>query len=47
MVVRKVIGGNGMKKKILVVDDEESLVRLITYNLNKEGYTTVLSLIHI
>lgn len=30
-----------MKKKILVVDDEESLVRLITYNLNKEGYTTV------
>jgi two-component system alkaline phosphatase synthesis response regulator PhoP len=41
MVVRKVIGGNGMKKKILVVDDEESLVRLITYNLNKEGYTTI------
>ncbi|MGR6835606.1 response regulator transcription factor [Syntrophomonas erecta] len=30
-----------MKGKIMVVDDEESLVRLITYNLNKEGYSTV------
>ncbi len=30
-----------MKRKILVVDDEESLVRLITYNLNKEGFNTV------
>lgn len=30
-----------MKGKILVVDDEESLVRLITYNLNKEGFTTL------
>lgn len=30
-----------MKGKILVVDDEESLVRLITYNLNKEGFSTV------
>lgn len=30
-----------MKGKIMVVDDEESLVRLITYNLSKEGYTTV------
>lgn len=30
-----------MKGKILVVDDEESLVRLITYNLNKEGFTTI------
>ncbi|NLB89307.1 MAG: response regulator transcription factor [Syntrophomonadaceae bacterium] len=30
-----------MKGKILVVDDEESLVRLITYNLNKEGYSTI------
>jgi len=31
-----------MKKgKIMVVDDEESLVRLITYNLNKEGFSTV------
>jgi len=30
-----------MKGKIMVVDDEESLVRLITYNLEKEGYTTV------
>ncbi|MBO8158605.1 response regulator transcription factor [Thermosyntropha sp.] len=30
-----------MKGKILVVDDEESLVRLITYNLNKEGFETL------
>lgn len=30
-----------MKGKIMVVDDEESLVRLITYNLNKEGYKTI------
>ncbi len=30
-----------MKGKILVVDDEESLVRLITYNLNKEGFNTI------
>jgi len=30
-----------MKGKIMVVDDEESLVRLITYNLNKEGFTTI------
>lgn len=29
-----------MKGKIAVIDDEESLVRLITYNLNKEGYNT-------
>ncbi|MDD3364592.1 MAG: response regulator transcription factor [Syntrophomonas sp.] len=30
-----------MNGKILVVDDEEALVRLITYNLNKEGFATV------
>jgi two-component system alkaline phosphatase synthesis response regulator PhoP len=30
-----------MLDKILVVDDEESLVRLITYNLNKAGFETV------
>ncbi len=30
-----------MKGKILVVDDEESLVRLITYNLNKDGFSTI------
>ncbi len=29
-----------MKGKVLVVDDEEALVRLITYNLEKEGFTT-------
>ncbi len=30
-----------MTGKILVVDDEEALVRLITYNLNKEGFMTI------
>ncbi|MDD2620770.1 MAG: response regulator, partial [Syntrophomonadaceae bacterium] len=30
-----------MKGKIMVVDDEELLVRLITYNLNKEGFNTI------
>ncbi|MBC7076621.1 MAG: response regulator transcription factor [Syntrophomonadaceae bacterium] len=30
-----------MKGKIMVVDDEEALVRLITYNLNKEGFNTI------
>jgi len=30
-----------MNGKIMVVDDEEALVRLITYNLNKEGFTTI------
>ncbi|NLB53043.1 MAG: response regulator transcription factor [Syntrophomonadaceae bacterium] len=30
-----------MKGKILVVDDEESLVRLITFNLNKDGFHTL------
>jgi len=30
-----------MQGKILVVDDEETLVRLITYNLTKEGFSTV------
>lgn len=29
-----------MNGRILVVDDEESLVRLITYNLDKEGFST-------
>jgi len=30
-----------MNGKIMVVDDEEALVRLITYNLSKEGFSTV------
>jgi two-component system alkaline phosphatase synthesis response regulator PhoP len=30
-----------MHGKILVVDDEEALVRLITYNLSKEGFSTI------
>jgi two-component system alkaline phosphatase synthesis response regulator PhoP len=33
--------GEAMQGKILVVDDEETLVRLITYNLNKEGFNTL------
>lgn len=32
-----------MNGKILVVDDEEALVRLISYNLNKEGFTVLTS----
>ncbi len=30
-----------MNGKIMVVDDEEALVRLITYNLSKQGYKTI------
>ncbi|MFA7077405.1 MAG: response regulator transcription factor [Syntrophomonas sp.] len=30
-----------MKGKIMVVDDEAALVRLVTYNLGKEGYETI------
>lgn len=30
-----------MNGKIMVVDDEEALVRLITYNLGKEGFSTL------
>lgn len=30
-----------MNGKIMVVDDEEALVRLITYNLNKAGYKAI------
>jgi two-component system alkaline phosphatase synthesis response regulator PhoP len=30
-----------MKAKVMVVDDEESLVRLLTHNLQREGYDTV------
>ena len=30
-----------MNGKIMVVDDEEALVRLITYNLSKEGFSTL------
>lgn len=30
-----------MKGKVLVVDDEESLLRLITFNLNKDGFQTL------
>ena len=30
-----------MSYKVLVVDDEKSIVRLITFNLEKEGFTTL------
>ena len=30
-----------MKKKICVIEDEKDIVRLLTYNLNKEGYDVV------
>lgn len=30
-----------MSAKILVVDDEESIVKLVSFNLNKEGFQTV------
>jgi two-component system alkaline phosphatase synthesis response regulator PhoP len=33
--------GEPMIGKIMVVDDEEALVRLITYNLGKEGFSTI------
>ena len=29
---------NGLKKKILLVDDEANIVELLRYNLKKEGY---------
>ncbi len=30
-----------MSTKILVVDDEESIVKLVSFNLNKEGFQTI------
>lgn len=33
--------GNGMKEKILVVDDEQSIVDILEYNLKREGYQVV------
>jgi len=32
-------GGDKVKGKILVVDDEEALTRLVSYNLEKDGFT--------
>ena len=31
----------GEKKTILIVDDEQSIVDLLVYNLQKEGYETL------
>src|SRR5699024_10005020 len=33
-------GGMKMKKKILIVDDEQSIVTLLTYNMENAGYET-------
>ena len=30
-----------MKKKICIIEDEKDIVRLLSYNLNKEGYDVV------
>lgn len=35
------MGVKSLQGKVLVVDDEESLVRLITYNLIKDGFDTL------
>ena len=36
------------KKTILIVDDEQPIIDMLVYNLEKEGYNTLeLSLIHI
>ncbi|NPV89174.1 MAG: response regulator transcription factor [Firmicutes bacterium] len=32
-----------MKEKILIVDDEASIVKLVDYNLDKEGFQTIVS----
>jgi len=40
----KMIGVTFMARKILVVDDEESIVKIIEYNLKKEGYEVLCAL---
>ncbi|NPV91880.1 MAG: response regulator transcription factor [Firmicutes bacterium] len=32
-----------MREKILIVDDEDSIVKLVDYNLGKEGFQTIVS----
>src|SRR5699024_1334544 len=40
MIGVKTIGGMTMKQKILIVDDEESIVTLLQYNIEKAGFAT-------
>ena len=35
-----IVGGRKMSNKILVIEDEPTLSRLLSYNLNQEGYET-------
>ena len=30
--------GSNQKQRVLVVDDEEDIIEILTYNLEKEGY---------
>jgi DNA-binding response OmpR family regulator len=43
--LRTVLAGAGfeMKVKILAIDDEKDILRLVSYNLNKEGFETTTS----
>jgi two-component system, OmpR family, alkaline phosphatase synthesis response regulator PhoP len=38
---RRISGGMMVRERVLVVDDEQDLLELVSYNLNKEGYRVV------
>lgn len=40
LIVRVAFGGRNMSNKILVIEDEPTLSRLLSYNLIQEGYDT-------